>query len=621
MKKSSLFVMIIIVFACKAGAQSLAINTDGSTAAANALLDVKSTTKGILIPRMSKTERNAIAAPETGLLVFQDAPDSIGFYFFGGSKWLWLTSADNTDTLVWKRSGNANTVPATHFVGTTDNNALRFRINNKWAGEMDSTKRTVLLGLGAGKNTAGSSRANIAIGSAALLNNNFGSNNISIGDSSLYSTSSTFGSLSNIIAIGHKALFNNLTGNSVTAVGDSALYKNVTGIRNTAIGYGSSVNNISGYYNTAAGYRSLYQNTSGFENTAIGHLAGFSNTTSGWQVAIGDSALFSNTGVNHNANIAIGAHAAAYNPGPSGCVFVGFRSGYTSSGGFGSIFMGSYSGENNSGSNNVGLGQQSLRNNAGANNAAVGYGSMELNTGGDQNTSIGALSLSRDTTGNYNTALGYWSMGRHLRNDYNTAVGSLSLYFDTTGTRNVAVGYQAHYGHQGSNNVAVGPNALDFTGTGNSNTALGASADVGADNLSFATAIGASARCDTSNSIVLGNVGFTNVSVGTTKPLSRMDVNGSFGTGIRSITGSNTATVTDYTIIIANTVGAGTVAITLPAAATCARREYRIVNQNVATNKSIVGGYTDFAGATVTSIPGNSSMMLQSNGTGWVRVQ
>jgi len=38
-----------------ASAQSLSINTDGSTADASALLDVKSTAKGILVPRMSKT--------------------------------------------------------------------------------------------------------------------------------------------------------------------------------------------------------------------------------------------------------------------------------------------------------------------------------------------------------------------------------------------------------------------------------------------------------------------------------------------------------------------------------------------------------------------------------------
>lgn len=617
MKKNLLLLMILLQSAGAATAQSLAINTDGSTANSSALLDVKSTAKGVLVPRMSKTQRNAIGSPATGLLVFQDSPDSIGFYFFGGTKWQWLTNADNTDTLVWKRSGNAGTAAATHFLGTTDNKPLRFRINNIWAGEIDSAKRTVLLGLGAGQNTGSTTRSNIAIGNAAQKNNALGSGNIIIGDSALY-TASNF--TSDVIAIGNKALYKNTSGLYLTAIGDSALYNNNFGVKNTAIGYGSSVATTFGNYNTAMGYRSLYMNTTGYENTAIGQVAGFANTTSAWQVAIGDSALYSNTGNFHNGNIAIGAHAAAYNPGSSGCIFIGFRSGWQSSGGFGNVYMGGYSGENSTGSSNVAIGQQALRNITGNNNAAVGYGSLEQNTRGDQNTAVGASTLSRDTTGNYNTALGYWSMGDHLRNDYNTAIGAQSLFFDTVGTRNVAVGYQALFQHNGSNNVGVGPNALDFAGTGNNNTAIGASADVGFDNLSFATAIGASARCDTSNSIVLGNVAGTNVSVGTTKPMSRMDVNGSIGSGVRSITASATALVTDHTIVISSTVGTGTVAITLPSATTCTRREYRIVNQNVTTNKSIVGGYTDFTGANVTSIPANNSIVIQSNGVGWVRV-
>ena len=71
-----------------ATAQSVSINTDGSTAHASALLDVKSTSKGVLVPRMTKAERNAIAAPATGLMVFQNAPDSVGFYYYDGTSWL-----------------------------------------------------------------------------------------------------------------------------------------------------------------------------------------------------------------------------------------------------------------------------------------------------------------------------------------------------------------------------------------------------------------------------------------------------------------------------------------------------------------------------------------------------
>lgn len=49
---SALVTLIVInVLPETAFPQSLAVNTDGSTANTSALLDVKSTTKGILIPR------------------------------------------------------------------------------------------------------------------------------------------------------------------------------------------------------------------------------------------------------------------------------------------------------------------------------------------------------------------------------------------------------------------------------------------------------------------------------------------------------------------------------------------------------------------------------------------
>ena len=50
--------------------QGVAINTDGSTPDANAILDLKSTTKGLLLPRMTTAQRNAIANPAAGLIVY-----------------------------------------------------------------------------------------------------------------------------------------------------------------------------------------------------------------------------------------------------------------------------------------------------------------------------------------------------------------------------------------------------------------------------------------------------------------------------------------------------------------------------------------------------------------------
>src|SRR4051794_22774427 len=55
-----------------------------ATPYASALFEVRSTTKGFLPPRMTTTQRNAIATPTTGLLIYQT--DNIkGLYYYSGS--------------------------------------------------------------------------------------------------------------------------------------------------------------------------------------------------------------------------------------------------------------------------------------------------------------------------------------------------------------------------------------------------------------------------------------------------------------------------------------------------------------------------------------------------------
>lgn len=111
-------------------AQSVAINTDGSTASSSSILDVKSTTKGLLIPRMTKPQRNAIAAPGNGLIVYVNAPDTVGFSYYNGTVWKWLEEKNNGGGNSWNLTGNAGTIPGTHFIGTTDETSLVFGINS-----------------------------------------------------------------------------------------------------------------------------------------------------------------------------------------------------------------------------------------------------------------------------------------------------------------------------------------------------------------------------------------------------------------------------------------------------------------------------------------------------------
>jgi hypothetical protein len=104
-------------------AQAVSINTDGSVANASSILDVKSTTKGVLVPRMTKVEKNGIANPAVGLLVYQNAPDSLGFHYYDGTKWLMIVNSNTADTSKWKLVGTAIANKNTGNVGIgTGNN-------------------------------------------------------------------------------------------------------------------------------------------------------------------------------------------------------------------------------------------------------------------------------------------------------------------------------------------------------------------------------------------------------------------------------------------------------------------------------------------------------------------
>ena len=59
-----------------------------TTPIASSLLEMKSTSKGLLIPRMTKTQRDAVlvSTAAKGLLIYQ-TNSTPGFYYYDGSKW------------------------------------------------------------------------------------------------------------------------------------------------------------------------------------------------------------------------------------------------------------------------------------------------------------------------------------------------------------------------------------------------------------------------------------------------------------------------------------------------------------------------------------------------------
>lgn len=117
-KKFLLFISIFCFQQMIFAQGGVAINTDNSAPHASAALDVKSTTQGVLIPRLTQAQRTAIASPAAGLMVYQ-TDGTAGFYFYNGTAWASLNDnlGNHTATTNLNLGGNnltnANNITAT----------------------------------------------------------------------------------------------------------------------------------------------------------------------------------------------------------------------------------------------------------------------------------------------------------------------------------------------------------------------------------------------------------------------------------------------------------------------------------------------------------------------------
>src|SRR5437868_3385072 len=84
-----------------ASAQSMGIASTSITPDASSILEVRSSTKGVLIPRLSTTERDAVTSPATGLMIYNTTTNKFNYY--NGSAW----------TAVFSGSGVVNSVTGT----------------------------------------------------------------------------------------------------------------------------------------------------------------------------------------------------------------------------------------------------------------------------------------------------------------------------------------------------------------------------------------------------------------------------------------------------------------------------------------------------------------------------
>ncbi len=500
--KQQILIAVFAALFCTYSFSQVAINTDGSEPDGAAMLDIKSTEKGILIPRMTSAERNAIGISTSGLLVYD--LDTESFWYF------------NNNLSQWVEIGSGNAESLNDLSDATNVGSKLF------------------MGTDAGLNNIGA--YNTGIGYEAMKSNTSG----------IYNT-----------ALGYKTLNANNTGGGNSAYGHGSLMANTSGDFNAALGSSSLSSNTSGSYNTGIGTGALFHNTTGGGNTAIGYSAGEGqegenfwgcvflgyqagqNNTSNNKLFIDNSNTatpliggdFSDNRLEINGTIKI----SGGNPG-SGKVLTSNADGLASwespDAGVSSIndlsdatvtgssfFMGTDAGLNNTGSYNFGIGHEALKanttathntalgfksmtaNTSGSNNSAFGHGSMISNTtgennvatgknamlsntGGSGNSAFGSAALNDNVSGNNNTSVGYLAMNKNLNGDENVAVGTKSLYYNTDRSNLVAIGFQALYhngsgasgGTEGYYNTAIGSNAAYSNTTGYAITAMGESA-------------------------------------------------------------------------------------------------------------------------------------------------
>lgn len=287
MNKTILYIFFLFL-TCKASfAQNVGIGT--TTPDPSAQLDVASTSKGVLIPRMTLSQRNAIPSPATGLMIYQ-TDNTPGFYYFEGSTWQAIPGNGN----VWQLSGNAGTDPLTNFIGTTDNQPLVFKVNNSKAGFLGINGNT-FWGAGSGTSLTTGTH-NTAIGTNTLSNNTTQSDNTAIGYYSLAGNSTGFQNS----ALGFYTLTQNTSGYDNTAIGNQVLFMNTKGYANASVGHSSLTSNIDGNNNAAIGTNSLLNNTSGSGNSASGNGSLSGNIKGNNNTASGFNALKTNTTGNDN---------------------------------------------------------------------------------------------------------------------------------------------------------------------------------------------------------------------------------------------------------------------------------------------------------------------------------
>ncbi len=276
-----LLLLPLALLALPVVAQNVGINASGAAPDASALLDIDASASGnkggLLIPRLTTAERDGITTPATSLLIFNGTTGQ--FEYFDGAVWRPLLS----NASGWQITGNAGTVAA-NFIGTTDAQALRFRVANQPSGHL-GTVGSQLVSYGLRSGFANTGTGNTFIGTSTGIANTTGGSN-------------TF--------LGNNAGAANATSSNNTYLGTSAGAANVTGAQNVYIGRLAGGNGVSGSDNILIGNAAGLTNTAN-NNVMIGSFAGNGASTGGGNTFLGTQAGQATSTGGQNTFIGTGA--------------------------------------------------------------------------------------------------------------------------------------------------------------------------------------------------------------------------------------------------------------------------------------------------------------------------
>lgn len=236
-------IIIFILFSIGGHAQNIGINADGSTPNDNAMLDIKASNKGILIPRTSTTSRLAI--PNTkGLLVYDTTLAS--FWYNDGVSWQQLANG--------ALNGSTNILPKFTGPNTIGNSQI---FDNGTAISMGDAVSAQ------GTNSFAEGNGSTAVGDYSFAEgfncNAGGKNSIAMGFGSVASGVSSFAAGYNCNATNVASI---AVGESLTASGSASF---TTGFSNNASG---DISFVAGSGNQASGLLSM---TMGRDLTSTGY--------------------------------------------------------------------------------------------------------------------------------------------------------------------------------------------------------------------------------------------------------------------------------------------------------------------------------------------------------------